>query len=66
MLMEIWSCIKRANQKYAEAVKLTREVVLFTNPEKPMPRTAKETTLRGQAIKMYWSEIEELYTIDKL
>ena len=58
----IWPNIERANERCTEVVKLSRERVMFTDPAKPLPRTAKDTVMKPAAIKMYESEIETLYT----
>jgi acyl-coenzyme A synthetase/AMP-(fatty) acid ligase len=63
-LDDIWPYIERANERCADVVKIAREHVLFTDPEKPLPRTAKDTILRGAAISLYSSEIDVRYADD--
>ena len=53
--------VERINEECHEMVKLDPEVVVFTDEERPFPRTLKNTVLRLAALKMYEKEIEEVY-----
>ena len=57
----VWPYIDRANERCADVVKLDRSRVLFTEPSKPLPRTAKATVLRKPALALYGSAIDRLY-----
>ncbi|KAF7192191.1 Non-canonical non-ribosomal peptide synthetase FUB8 [Pseudocercospora fuligena] len=60
-LESIWPTIQEVNKSlYAEA-ELCKELIMFTNPEKPILRTAKGTVSRRKTIEMYESKIEEMY-----
>lgn len=60
-LVDIWPAIARANEKCSDPVKLTKELVLFTHPDKPLTRTAKATVPKPSAFTLYSAEIENLY-----
>jgi hypothetical protein len=53
--------IEQANERCTEVVKLRKELVLFTEPAKPLPQTAKNTVLRTSVFELYEREIERLY-----
>ena len=60
-LSAIWPYVERANERCADVVKLGQQRVLFADPAKPLPRTAKDTVLRTAVIALYESEIDCLY-----
>jgi hypothetical protein len=53
--------LDKANEKCSDLVKLTPELVLFTNPDKALVRTVKGTISRRESEKLYEGEIERLY-----
>lgn len=60
-LVDIWPAIARANERCSDFVKLTKELVIFTHPDKPLTRTAKATVPKPSAFTLYSAEIENLY-----
>ena len=60
-LTDIWPYIVRANERCSDYVKLTRNLVIFTDAKRPLPRTAKDTVLRQPSFSLYLPEIEQLY-----
>jgi acyl-coenzyme A synthetase/AMP-(fatty) acid ligase len=60
-LSAVWPYIQRANERCVDEVKISQGRVLFADTTKPLPRTAKETTLRNSAFALYQSEIDLLY-----
>ena len=61
LLDEIWPFVEKANEKCSDYVKLTRDLVLFTQAGRPLPLTAKETVVRRKALELYQAEIRQLY-----
>ncbi|QRV95194.1 acetyl-CoA synthetase-like protein [Ceratobasidium sp. AG-Ba] len=61
LVERIWPFIERANGFGPTHARLIRETVVFTDPERPLPRTPKGTPSRGPALKAYAKEIEEMY-----
>lgn len=62
MLAEVWPSIAKANEKCSEYVQLTEKLVIFTDPEKLLPRTTKDTVARQAGYALYLAEIERLYS----
>ena len=58
---DIWPIIKEANQDCPAHGRILRSFVLLTNPEKPLPTTAKGTVQRFAALKLYADELNALY-----
>lgn len=60
-LDEIWPYVERAHDRCSGHVKLTRRLTMFTDPTKPLLRTAKDTVSRKASLELYSSEIDRLY-----
>ena len=60
-LTQIWPHIVKVNQRCSDYVKLTRDLIIFTDPERPLPRTAKDTIPRQPSFMLYSPEIDNLY-----
>jgi thioester reductase-like protein len=60
-LDDVWPHVVRANKETVAHGQIGREFLTLTNPAKPFPRAGKGTVQRAGAIKLYKSEIEELY-----
>lgn len=54
------SVVEEANQTAPKFAKIFKEMILVTRPEKPLPRAAKGTIVRGQALAAYEEEIKVL------
>ena len=61
LLDRIWPTVERANQRYTEALKITRDHVLFTTPGKPMVRTGKGSVQRISTLSEYEEAINVFY-----
>ena len=61
LLDRIWPAIERANQRYEEALRITRDHVIFTTPGKPMVRTGKGSVQRINTTLEYEYEIGAFY-----
>lgn len=53
--------VDRANELCHKLVKLDPNLVVFADPERPFPRTVKDTVSRIAAVKLYEKEIDEAY-----
>ncbi|KAH8797271.1 hypothetical protein F5884DRAFT_687960 [Xylogone sp. PMI_703] len=62
ILQEIWPEISEANTKCSEYVQLTRDLVLFTSPTKPLKRTLKGSFDRRKSLEEYKLEIDRMYS----
>ena len=58
----IWPTISVANEACTAQAKIDKSHIIFTKPEKPLPRTDKGTIKRGQALQLYQKELDSLYT----
>lgn len=63
LLRKIWPTVERANQRYTEALRITRDHVIFTTPGKPMVRTGKGSVQRINTTLEYEKEIDEFYDV---
>ncbi|KAI0872127.1 hypothetical protein GGS24DRAFT_491690 [Hypoxylon argillaceum] len=61
MLDELWPKIDEANKAAPKFGRVPRELIIFTNPEKPFSRAGKGTIQRRLSIDEYEDEIENLY-----
>ncbi|KAI1461664.1 hypothetical protein F4805DRAFT_412942 [Annulohypoxylon moriforme] len=61
LLEAIWPSVRKANEEIPSYGRIHRNMIVFTTPEKPMPRAGKGTVQRKQAVDMYTSEIDALY-----
>lgn len=61
ILQDIWPEISEANTKCSEYVQLTKDLVIFTTPQKPLRKTLKGSTDRRRSLEDYKSEIDSLY-----
>lgn len=60
-LDQLWPSVEQANKGLSDLVKLSRELILFTDPEKKLVRTVKDTVSRKESEKLYAEEIDRLY-----
>lgn len=61
LLDDIWPTILQANRGCPAHGRIMKEFVMFTKPEKPLPRAGKHTIQRFSAMKLYAAEFKELY-----
>ncbi|KAJ7255805.1 hypothetical protein B0H12DRAFT_1202107 [Mycena haematopus] len=57
---KLWPIIEEANRIAPKFSRIFREMVIFTSPEKPLPRSGKNTVLRKAALAAFETEIEAL------
>ncbi|OOF90104.1 hypothetical protein ASPCADRAFT_179722 [Aspergillus carbonarius ITEM 5010] len=60
-LEQIWPSIHAANAVCPAHARIAKTHVLFTRPEKPLPRSAKGTVQRWAALSLYAEELDALY-----
>ncbi|KAI9687031.1 MAG: putative secondary metabolism biosynthetic enzyme [Bathelium mastoideum] len=57
----IWSYVERANQGCVKHGRIVRELLFFTDADKPLPRAGKGTVQRQRGNAIYKDEIDELF-----
>ncbi|EKM50011.1 uncharacterized protein PHACADRAFT_130503 [Phanerochaete carnosa HHB-10118-sp] len=58
---KIWTHVEEANAQAPGFAKIFKEMILVTDPDKSLPRAAKRTIIRNQALAIYKEKIEQLY-----
>ncbi|KAI9737185.1 MAG: putative NRPS-like protein biosynthetic cluster [Cirrosporium novae-zelandiae] len=61
-LNQIWPVVQEANKIAPGFARLTKSLILFTNPEKPFARAGKGTVQRQKTVASYADELKELYS----
>lgn len=59
----IWPTVQEANARSAAHGRVTTDMILITDPERPLPRAGKGTVQREAAFKLYERDLEELYAV---
>ncbi|KAI0081390.1 acetyl-CoA synthetase-like protein [Panus rudis PR-1116 ss-1] len=57
----IWPFVEEANKLAPTFARIFKEMILVTDPAKPLPRAGKGTVQRKLALQTYKDEIEQLY-----
>ncbi|KAF8186130.1 hypothetical protein K438DRAFT_1836087 [Mycena galopus ATCC 62051] len=57
----VWPVIEEANAIAPRFSRIFKEMILFTSPDKRLPRASKGTVLRKAAISLYATEIDVIY-----
>ena len=52
--------MEEANSKAPAFARIFKEMIIVTRPDKPLPRAAKGTVVRPQALQLYGEEIQNL------
>ncbi|KAK7416594.1 hypothetical protein QQX98_005065 [Neonectria punicea] len=60
----IWPAIEAANSKAPSQARLYRDFVVFTSPDRPLPKATKGTVQRVPALQLYAEELERVYSQD--
>ncbi|KAK0535514.1 hypothetical protein OC842_002289 [Tilletia horrida] len=58
---ELWPTIKKTNAELPNFAQLFKNMIMFTDPRKPLPRTDKGTIKRQLSLKLYDAEIDAVY-----
>ena len=69
MIEAIWPVVEQANSECPAHAKVSKSLILFTTPEKPMLRAGKGTVQRKSTLGAYAKELDAIYadvdTIDE-
>ena len=57
----LWPYIETCHCNWSDTVKLSRDLVVVTSPDKPLVRTVKGSISRKASLELYDGEIEALY-----
>ncbi|KAI2465615.1 hypothetical protein F4781DRAFT_408665 [Annulohypoxylon bovei var. microspora] len=57
----VWPSVEEVNRETGSHGQISRSFVMFSNPQKPLPRGGKGSIQRANALKLYQEEIDELY-----
>lgn len=61
LLYDIWPTVVQANHGCPAHGRIMKNFVMFTSPEKPIPRAGKDTVQRYATLKLYATEFKALY-----
>lgn len=61
LLEELWPIVAKTNNEMAAHARISRQLILLTKADKPFPRLAKDTVHRVPSIKLYESEVDDLF-----
>ena len=61
LLEDVWPAVVKANLDCPAHGRIMKNFVMFTKPDKPLPRAGKETVQRYAALKEYGDEFKALY-----
>ena len=62
MVEKIWPVVQRANQRCVGHGRVAKDFIMFTIPNKPIPRAGKGTIQRQRAVDLYKTMIDEFYS----
>lgn len=65
LLHEIWPTVVRANRDCPAHGRIMKDFIMFTSPDKPMPRAGKGTVQRYATLKLYADEFDAIYASSK-
>lgn len=60
-IKDVWPSVAQANRDCPAHGRIMKGFVMLTNPDKPIPRTGKETVQRYAVLKLYADEFKALY-----
>ncbi|KAI1827661.1 hypothetical protein F4861DRAFT_329213 [Xylaria intraflava] len=61
LIHAIWPTVEIANKEAAHHATIEKGLIIVSSTQKPLPRAAKGNILRSSALKLYESEINDLY-----
>ncbi|KAI9654966.1 MAG: hypothetical protein M1821_005719 [Bathelium mastoideum] len=61
LVERIWSAVEECNEIFPPQAKVSKESIVFANPDKPLPRAGKGTVQRIPAFEMFAKELNDLY-----
>lgn len=57
----IWPFVRAINEKTVAHGRVSKDMILISNPDKPLPRAGKQTIQKKAALELYKEEIKQLY-----
>ncbi|KKY30833.1 putative nonribosomal peptide synthetase [Diaporthe ampelina] len=61
LLDSVWPLVEKANEETVAHGRISRDLMILSNPDKPFSRAGKGTIQRAITVKLYKDEIERLY-----
>ncbi|KAJ4386022.1 hypothetical protein N0V93_008913 [Gnomoniopsis smithogilvyi] len=61
LLDRVWPLVERANEETVQHGRISRDLVVLSNPSKPFLRAGKGTIQRAMTVKLYEEDIEKMY-----
>lgn len=61
VLDAVWPLVEKANDETVQHGRVTRDMVVLSNPEKPFLRAGKGTVQRAMTVELYKDEIQQMY-----
>ena len=61
LISNIWPTVKEANEQCDAHARVSRDLILFTSPDKPFCRAGKGTVQRKMTLDSYSDEVERAY-----
>jgi hypothetical protein len=61
LLSQIWPSVVQANRDCPTHGRIVKDLIMFTKPDKPLPRAGKDTVQRFAALQLYEQEFKTLY-----
>ncbi|KAG8720020.1 hypothetical protein FRC08_001379 [Ceratobasidium sp. 394] len=62
MVDQVWPFIETANRDASTHSRIAKEAIVFSNSERPLPRTPKGNVARAASLEMYKEEISAMYS----
>ncbi|TCD65346.1 putative NRPS-like protein biosynthetic cluster [Steccherinum ochraceum] len=60
---KVWPYVEEANKLGPAFARIFKELILVSDPKKPLPRASKSTIQKKMALKLYEEEVENLYDV---
>lgn len=61
LLDRVWPLVEHANQETVQHGRISRDLLVLSNPAKPFLRAGKGTIQRAMTVKLYQEEIDAMY-----
>ncbi|KAF5349749.1 hypothetical protein D9758_010244 [Tetrapyrgos nigripes] len=58
---QIWPILEETNKTLPQYSQIRKQMILIASKDKPLPRATKGTVNKAASVKLYGSEIEEIY-----
>lgn len=61
LINKLWPIVQEVNQSTVQTGRIMKDFIIFTTPDKPLPRAAKGTIQRSKAVQLYQQAIDTFY-----